>query len=65
MVTTIIGSKKLAKHISSDFNFNLIQIKSGIKICVDVSAKIQQNIIYTKNNMFGILVDTFLKLVGI
>ena len=27
---------------------NLIQIKSGIKNCVDVSGKIQQNIMYEK-----------------
>ena len=29
---------------------NIIQIKSGIKNCVDVSAKIQQKIVYTKKD---------------
>ena len=44
---------------------NLIQIKSGIKKYVDVSGKIQQNIMYAKKIMFGILLHVPGKLANI
>ena len=36
---------------------NVIQIKSGITNCIDVSVKINKNILYAKTIMFGILVQ--------
>ena len=41
---------------------NVIQIKSGIMINVDASAK---NIIYVKKNIFGILLHVVAKMVKI
>ena len=41
---------------------NVIQIKSGITISVDVSVK---NIIYVKKIVFGILLHVVLKMVNI
>ena len=44
---------------------NLIQIKSGIEININVDVKIQQNIMYVKKFMFGILVHVLVKLIDI
>ena len=41
---------------------NVIQIKSGIAINVDVSV---ENIIYVKKNIFGILLHVVAKMVNI
>ena len=35
---------------------NFIQIKSGIKTCVDVCVKIQRDTVHEKKIMFGVLV---------
>ena len=42
----------------------VIQVRSGIKICVDVSLKIQQNIKYVKKIMFGILAPVLVRLMN-
>ena len=54
------------KHISYEnanlIKENVIQIKSGIKINVDVNVK---NIIYVKKIIFGILLHVVVKMVNI
>ena len=70
VITRINESKALTKHIHVIVNINLmfvniIQIKSGIKICVDVIVKIQQKIMYVKTIMFEILVHKPVKLIYI
>ena len=42
---------------------NIIQIKSGITINVDVSVKIWKNILCLKNVIFGILLYVIVKMV--
>ena len=42
----------------------VIQIKSGITINVGTSAKIQKNIVYVKNIIFGILLHVVVKMVN-
>ena len=44
---------------------NVIQIKSGTTINVDVSAKIQENIICAKKIIFGIHVHVLVKMINI
>ena len=44
---------------------NLIQIKSRIKKNVDVSIKIQQNIVYAKKIMLGILTYVLVRLMNV
>ena len=44
---------------------NVIQIKSRIKKNVDVSIKIQQNIVYAKKIMLGILTYVLVRLMNI
>ena len=44
---------------------NLTQIKIGLTINADVSAKIQENIMCAKNITFGILVHVIVKMVNI
>ena len=70
VITRINESKALTKRIHVIVNVNLmveniIQIKSGIKICVDVIVKIQQKIMYVKTIIFGILVHKPVKLIYI
>ena len=43
---------------------NLIQIKSGITINTDVSAKIRENIVCVKKIIFGVLVLVLVKKVS-
>ena len=67
MITGINESKILAKHNHANLNVNsmgenVIQIKSGIMINVDVSIK---NIIYVKKNISGILLHVVVKMVNI
>ena len=40
---------------------NVIQVKRGIKNCVDVRAKIEKSIIHVKKIKFGILADMLVK----
>ena len=40
---------------------NVIQVKRGIKNCVDVRAKIEKSIIHVKKIKFGILADVLVK----
>ena len=42
---------------------NIVQIKSGITINVDVSVKIRKNIMFPKKNIFGILLHVVAKMV--
>ena len=70
VITRINESKASTKRIHVIVNVklmvvNIIQIKSGIKICVDVIVKIQQKIMYVKTIMFGILVHKLVKLIYI
>ena len=44
---------------------NVTQIISGKTIDVDVSRKIQENIIWAKNIIFGVLVHVVVKMVNI
>ena len=44
---------------------NVIQMKSEIKICVDVIVKIQRNIISVNKIMFGFLVHVLVRLMNI
>ena len=44
---------------------NVIQIKSRIKKNVDVSVKIQQNIVYAKKIMLGILTYVLVRLMNV
>ena len=67
MITGINESKILTKHNHVNLNVNskeenVIQIKSGIIINVDVSIK---NIIHVKKNIFGILLHVVAKMVNI
>ena len=67
MITGINESKILTKHNHVNLNVNskeenVIQIKSGIIINVDVSIK---NIIHVKKNIFGILLHVVAKTVNI
>ena len=67
MITGINESKILTKHNHVNLNVNskeenVIQIKSGIIINVDVSIK---NIIHVKENIFGILLHVVAKMVNI
>ena len=43
----------------------VIQIKSGITINADVTAKIQKNIVHVEKIIFGILVHVLAKMVNI
>ena len=40
---------------------NVIQVKRGMKNCVDVRAKIEKSIIYVKKIKFGILAHVLVK----
>ena len=56
--------KNIRKTYHGNVNLNLmieyvIQIKNGMKNCVDVSAKIKKNIMRAKNVIFGILLFIF------
>ena len=42
----------------------VIKVRSEIKICVDVSVKIQLNIKYVKKIMFGILPPVLVRLIN-
>ena len=44
---------------------NVIQIKSGINICANMSVKIKENIVYMKKIMFEILLIVLVKLIYI
>ena len=44
---------------------NVIQIKSGIKICVDASVKIQQKTFSVKKTMFEILLHVLIRIINI
>ena len=44
---------------------NRTRIKSGIMINVDVSAKIQKNIMHAKEIIFGILLQVVVKMLNI
>ena len=60
MITRINEPQTLTKYFFANVNVNLmvqnvIQIKSGITSCVDVRAKIQENIMCVEKIMFGIL----------
>ena len=59
--------KNINKVYHANVNVNLMQenvtqIKSGITINVDVSAKIRENIICVKNFLMGILVHVLEKM---
>ena len=59
MITGINESKTLRQQISCECDLigeSVIQIKSGITINVDASAK---HIIYVKNIIFGILLHVY------
>ena len=43
---------------------NVIRIKGGITITVNTSAEIQENIVYAKKIMFGILVSVLVRLIN-
>ena len=43
---------------------NVIKIKGGITISVNTSVKIQENIVYAKKIMFGILVSVLVRLIN-
>ena len=69
-ITRINESKTLIKHASCESIVyvmveNVIKIKTGIMINVDVSAKIQENIICGKNIIFGMAVHVLVKIVNI
>ena len=60
MITGISESKTLAKHVSCNCECNpivqnVIQIKSGMTINVDVSVKIRKNTLCAKRVVFRIL----------
>ena len=60
LITRINDSKALTKHMSRESKCkcdgkNIIEVKSGITINVSVSGKIQENIMYAKIIIFGIL----------
>ena len=70
MITRINESKKLTTHISCNVNANLMvknvtRIKIRITINIDVTAKIQKNIMCAKKNSFGILLHVPAKLTNI
>ena len=55
-------------HANVNVNFmveNITQIKIGIKINVGVSAKTQENIIFAKVFIFGIIEHLLVKMVNI
>ena len=71
MVTGINESKILTKHILYEckcINFmveNVTRIKSEIMIKVDVSAKIQKNIMHVKKIISGTLLNVVVKMLNI
>ena len=66
MITRLNESKKYCANVSVNWMVeNVIQIKRGITINVDVSKKIRENIKCAKKNRFGILVHILVKMVSI
>ena len=69
MIAGINESKALTKHYAnvnvSLISENATQIKSGAAINVDVSAKIQKNIMCLKNIIFAIVLSVVVKVVNI
>ena len=66
MITRRNKSKTLKKIFHEIINVNLmvenvIQVKRGMKNCVDVRAKVEKSIIYVKKIKFGILADVLVK----
>ena len=68
MIIGIKASIALTKHLSCECKCrfhggkNVIQIHGGITINVDVDAK---KFVYVKKNMFGILVNVFVRMENI
>ena len=65
VITRINKSKKLTNVNVNLIVENIIQIKSGITIIVDASAKIREKIRLLKKIIFGILVHVLVKMVNI
>ena len=66
MITRRNKSKTLKKIFHEIINVNLmvenvIQVKRGMKNCVDVRAKIEKSIIYVKKIKFGIRAHVLVK----
>ena len=66
MITRRNKSKTLKKIFHEIINVNLmvenvIQVKRGMKNCVDVRAKIEKSIIYVKKIKCGILAHVLVK----